>query len=108
NAIEQDAARGQTLVGESEAIRKLLGQIERAAATTATVHLHGESGTGKEVVARLLHALSPRRDGPFIAVHCASIPETLLESELFGHEKGAFKIGRASCRERGERSGVGG
>src|SRR5690606_14994717 len=107
NAIEQDAARGQTLVGESEAIRKLLGQIERAAATTATVHLHGESGTGKEVVARLLHALSPRRDGPFIAVHCASIPETLLECELLGHEKGAFtgairrKLGRFELADGG-------
>lgn len=107
DAFEQDASRGRTLIGDSAPLRKLKGQIERAAPTTATVHLQGESGTGKEVVARLLHALSPRRNGPFIAVHCASIPETLLESELFGHEKGAFtgairrKLGRFELADGG-------
>ena len=107
-AAERDAkqARG-ALVGESEPIQKLVAQVQRVARSEATVHLHGESGTGKEVVARMLHALSPRASGPFISVHCASLPETLLESELFGHERGAFtgamkrKLGRFELADGG-------
>jgi len=78
------------IVGESAAIRELVNLVRRLSQTDTTVLLRGESGTGKEVVARTLHALSPRRGKPFVCVNCAAVPETLLESELFGHEKGAF------------------
>ena len=78
------------IVGESDAIRRAISETQRVAATDATVLLLGESGTGKELFARAVHHLSPRRDQPFVAVNCAAIPETLIESELFGHERGAF------------------
>jgi DNA-binding NtrC family response regulator len=78
------------LIGESEAIREVLVKIEQIAPVTSTVLVEGESGTGKELVARAIHHLSPRRNRPFIAVNIGALPETLLESELFGHEKGAF------------------
>jgi two-component system response regulator AtoC len=78
------------LIGESPALKAVLDLVGRAAPSEATVLLLGESGTGKEVVARLLHSFSPRVGGPFIAVNCGAIPEGLLESELFGHAKGAF------------------
>jgi DNA-binding NtrC family response regulator len=78
------------LVGEDPSLRKVFASMQRAAATDTTVLLEGESGTGKELFARSLHALSPRADSPFVAINCAAIPETLLETELFGHEKGAF------------------
>src|SRR5213593_601121 len=78
------------IIGESPAIQEVLVKIEQMAPVSSTVLIEGESGTGKELVARAIHDLSPRRAKPFIAVSCAAIPETLLESELFGHEKGAF------------------
>src|SRR5213596_878713 len=78
------------IIGESPAIQEVLVKIEQMAPVSSTVLIEGESGTGKELVARAIHDLSPWRAKPFIAVNCAAIPDTLLESELFGHEKGAF------------------
>ena len=78
------------IVGESDAIKRAVAETQRVAATDATVLLLGESGTGKELFARAVHHLSPRRDEPFVAINCAAIPESLIESELFGHERGAF------------------
>ena len=83
--------QGVDLIGDSPATGKMLDQLLQAAqASKATVLLLGESGTGKEVAARLIHEASPRKKGPFVAVSCAALPDTLLESELFGHEKSAF------------------
>ncbi|HEX5437299.1 MAG TPA: sigma-54 dependent transcriptional regulator [Gemmatimonadaceae bacterium] len=78
------------LIGESQGMREVMVKIEQMAPVSSTVLIEGESGTGKELVARALHRLSPRRARPFIAVNIGALPETLLESELFGHEKGAF------------------
>src|SRR5438874_6308310 len=78
------------ILGESAPIQEVLVKIEQMAPVTSTVLIEGESGTGKELVARAIHDLSPRRGKAFIAVNCAALPETLLESELFGHEKGSF------------------
>ena len=78
------------IVGDDPALRKVFTALQRAAATDTTVLIEGESGTGKELFARSLHALSERSTLPFVAINCAAIPETLLETELFGHEKGAF------------------
>jgi DNA-binding NtrC family response regulator len=95
------------IIGEDPKLRQVSQQLHRAAATDATVLLEGESGTGKELFARALHALSPRSEGPFVAINCAAIPDTLLETELFGHEKGAFtgaaarKPGRFEMAHRG-------
>lgn len=84
------AGRGRELLGRSQGMLQLLDAIERVAPTHATVLISGETGTGKELVARGIHAGSSRSDGPFVALNCAAMPENLLESELFGHEKGAF------------------
>jgi DNA-binding NtrC family response regulator len=78
------------IIGESAALKEVSRQIQRVAATGATVLLQGESGTGKELFARAIHHLSDRKKGPFVAINCAAIPDTLLENELFGHEKGAY------------------
>ncbi|NCD22530.1 MAG: sigma-54-dependent Fis family transcriptional regulator [Spartobacteria bacterium] len=80
----------ENIIGTSPAMQEVFATIRQAAPTRATVLIQGASGTGKELVARALHQCSPRRDGPFIPVHCAALAPTLLESELFGHEKGAF------------------
>lgn len=93
------------LVGDSEPMRQIYALIERVAPTNVSVLITGESGTGKELVARTLHELSPRRNKPFVAINCAAIPETLIESEIFGHEKGAFTGAlerRAGCFELAE------
>ncbi|HEY6046897.1 MAG TPA: sigma-54 dependent transcriptional regulator [Pyrinomonadaceae bacterium] len=78
------------LIGSSEMMQKVYLLIEQVASSSASVLITGESGTGKELVARSIHNLSPRRDAPFLAINCSAIPDTLMESELFGHEKGAF------------------
>lgn len=92
--LTEQVTQGIEIVGESPAIVALRSTVERLAATDLPVLLLGESGTGKEVVAQSLHYCGPRRDNPFIAVNCAAVTETLLESELFGHEKGAFTDAR--------------
>jgi two-component system nitrogen regulation response regulator NtrX len=97
--LRQKAERHYRLAGTSPAIQKLRETIERVAPTHATVLIVGENGTGKELVARAIHQLSPRNDRPLVEVNCAAIPEELIESELFGHEKGAFT--GASERRRG-------
>jgi len=95
------------ILGDSPAIQEVLVKIEQMAPVLSTVLAEGESGTGKELVAQAIHSLSPRRDQPFIAVNCAALPETLLESELFGHEKGSFtgaaerRLGRFELANRG-------
>jgi DNA-binding NtrC family response regulator len=88
-----------TMIGNSPEMRKIYSVIEQAAPTSASVLITGESGTGKELVAQTVHQLSPRASFPFVAINCAAIPETLLESEIFGHEKGAFT--GASDRRQG-------
>jgi two-component system response regulator HydG len=105
--VAQDAAHAGTLVGQSEPMQRLVSLVRRAASSDATVLVQGESGTGKELVARMIHDLSPRASGPFVVVHCAALAESLLESELFGHERGAFtgavkrKLGRFELADGG-------
>jgi len=88
------------IIGESSAIQRVSSDIQRVAPTDATVLLTGESGTGKEVFSRAIHQLSPRRDKPFVTVNCAAIPDTLIENELFGHEKGSYT--GANARKAGK------
>src|SRR5499427_1495789 len=101
------AAAAGSLIGRSEPMQRLVEQVRKAANSDATVLILGETGTGKELVARLVHELSPRKKGPFVVVHCAALAESLLESELFGHERGSFtgasrrKLGRFELADRG-------
>jgi two-component system nitrogen regulation response regulator NtrX len=98
--LRQQAAPGREIIGQSEALRQLREKLRLVAPTPASVLITGENGTGKELVARALHFLSPRSHRPFVEVNCAAIPEELIESELFGHEKGAFT--GAASRRRGK------
>ena len=105
-ALSESGPAGE-FVGESRALRRIQTQLREVAPTDLTVLILGETGTGKGLAARALHELSPRANGPFIQVHCGAIPETLVESELFGHEKGAFtgaisrKLGKVELAEGG-------
>jgi DNA-binding NtrC family response regulator len=110
--IEQSdevAAAGHfgSLIGQSEAMEELFARVSAVAFRDTTVLITGESGTGKELIARRIHELSPRANAPFVAINCAAIPETLIESELFGHEKGAFthaverRIGHFELADKG-------
>ncbi len=108
--LEEEIRTGhhfEEIVGESTALRRVLKEVETVAPTDATVLIRGETGTGKELIARALHELSPRRERTFVKLNCAAIPTGLLESELFGHEKGAFtgaisqKIGRFELAHQG-------
>src|SRR5499433_2976045 len=101
----RDAGSLGSLVGSSKKMQEVFRLIEMVAPSTASVLITGESGTGKELVARTLHELSPRKNKPFVAINCSAIPETLIESEIFGHEKGAFTGAlerRAGCFELAE------
>ncbi len=89
-ALKNQIKKGRMIIGKSAPILQIKELIQRVAPTTGSVLISGPNGTGKELVAQQIHALSPRRDNPFIAVNCAAIPDDLIESELFGHEKGAF------------------
>lgn len=87
---QDSSEKDRRLVGQSPELKRALNLVQKVAKSDVAVLIIGESGTGKELIARAVHTLSDRNDGPFVAVHCASIPETLLESELFGYERGSF------------------
>ncbi len=101
----RDAGKLGAMVGSSRAMQEIFRLVEMVAPSTASVLITGESGTGKEMVARTIHELSPRKNKPFVAINCSAIPETLIESEIFGHEKGAFTGAlerRSGCFELAE------
>ncbi len=99
--------RIEEIVGNSSRMQEVFDMVHKVADSNATVLLRGESGTGKTMVARALHNNSSRRDEPFITVNCSALPETLLESELFGHEKGAFTGAHTQKKGRFELAGKG-
>src|SRR5262245_33921641 len=109
NTRERDFGerRFEQIIGQSSALEEVLEKVERVAPTSSTVLIEGETGTGKELIARAIHNLSPRCNRPFVKLNCAAIPLDLLESELFGHEKGAFtgaiaqKVGRFEMANTG-------
>jgi len=107
NKAIQDEAGEARIVGDSATIRKVLDMARRAAASEATILVTGETGTGKELIARAIHAWSGRSNGPFIAINCGALPESVVESELFGHEKGSFtgaverRIGKFELADKG-------
>jgi formate hydrogenlyase transcriptional activator len=111
NVYLQEEIKGshnfEELIGSSTSLKKILKNVERVAPTDSTVLITGETGTGKELIARAIHNLSPRKDKPLVKVNCAAIPFGLIESELFGHEKGAFtgaltkKMGRFEVADKG-------
>jgi two-component system NtrC family response regulator len=103
--LQSDTFEG--ILGNSAPMRMVFDSIRKVATTEAPVLILGESGTGKEMAAQAIHRKSPRRDGPFVAINCSAIPETLLESELFGHEKGAFTGAHAQRKGRIEVAGGG-
>ena len=106
-ALRARVDRQHVMIGESGAMRQLREQVETAAPTNGRVLIYGDNGTGKELVARTIHQLSRRRQGPFIEVNCAAIPEELIESELFGHQKGAFTGAVADKPGRFEQANAG-
>ncbi len=104
---DRNPRRFEQIIGNSPALEAVLEQVERVAPTDSTVLIQGETGTGKELIARAIHNLSVRCGCPFVKLNCAAIPFDLLESELFGHERGAFtgaiaqKIGRFELADKG-------
>jgi two-component system NtrC family response regulator len=107
NAGLRESQRGYAIIGQSEPVTRVVELCRKVAQSNATVLLYGETGTGKELAARAIHDFSQRKDRPFIAINCAALPQSLLESELFGHEKGAFtgatgqKLGRFELADGG-------
>jgi two-component system response regulator FlrC len=106
-AVSDFEAKGKAMLARGPVMQKVVSMATVAASSDATVLISGESGTGKELLARFIHEMSPRRERPFVAVNCASIPEGLLESELFGHEKGAFTGAHSSRQGKFEQANTG-
>jgi DNA-binding NtrC family response regulator len=106
-AVSDFEARGKAMLARGPVMQKVVSMATVAASSDATVLISGESGTGKELLARFIHEMSPRKGNPFVAVNCASIPEGLLESELFGHEKGAFTGAHSSRQGKFEQANTG-